>query len=306
MGQGIGNPIVVPEKVNTYDDIREVVKQLRPLPNLNIPNVQSRQPMSLQIQMLALGYFLGVMIGDMSKFPKRRKQYETMSVRLQLSKRHVSNVRFGKYVVRCAALLGIKMKRIADYIRPDDRPYDAYRWDSQNSELIMWMFKSCLGMNIGKTTTYHPVNAAWLRSAPPDLQRSFLQGVADSDGFVDVNKHEAGIIADPNEFLIGDILEALKVRFRPTVSKGQATVIMSVKQAYSLPIFNPTVRSHRFVLAKALSNATRLWGPWPPWLRHEVDELISSGNSSKEVVLTILKKHGIAIRSQHLRSRTSR
>jgi hypothetical protein len=158
-------------------------------------------------------------------------------------------------------------------------------------------------MDFDKTTTDDPVSADWLKLAPSNFQKTFLQGFADSDGYVDVNKHEVGIVVDPNEFVIGEILQILRVPFRPTIAKGQATVVMGVKEAYSLPIFNPTVRSHKFHLTERLSNATRFRGAWPTWLRREVDELLSSGNSPNKVVLTILTKHRVAIRSQHMRRR---
>ena len=135
------------------------------------------------------------------------------------------------------------------------------------------------------------------------FSENVLTGFADSDGYVDVNKHEVGVVIDPNEFLVGEILQILGVPFRPAIAKGQAAVVMAVKQAYSLPIFNPTVRSHKFDLTERLSNATRFRGAWPTCFRREVDELLSSGTSPSQVVLPILKKHGIAIRSQHTRRR---
>ena len=193
------------------------------------------------------------------------------------------------------------MRRISDYVRPEGWPYDAYRWDSQNSELLMWLFEACLGMNFTEKTTNDPVRANWLRSAPFSFQRSFLQGLSDSDGYVDINKHEVGIIVDPNEFLIGDILCALKVPFRPTIVKTQATVMLSVKDAYALPIFNPIVRTHKFELTEKLSKAARFKGPWPRWLRHEVDKLVLLEKPPSEIILTILTNHNVAIRSQHLK-----
>lgn len=293
----------MPEEVHSYDDILNVVKQLRPLPNS--PFLERYPPTSSNLtgKVHALSYFLGVMVGDMSKSPIQRRAYSTMRVMLQLSKRRLSNLRFGNYVARCAALIGLRMKRIDDYIRPEPWPYDAYRWESQNSELLMWMFEACLGMTFDKTTTDDPIKADWLKYAPPSFQKSFLQGLSDSDGYVDINKHEVGVVVDPNEFLIGEMLQKLRVEFRSRIAKGQANVIMGVKQAYSLPIFSPVVHGHKFDLTEKLSNAHRLWGPWPAWLRREVDQLLSSGNSPSEVVLTILNRHNIAIRSQHLRRR---
>lgn len=302
-GLGQGAPIIVPETVKNYEDVSEVVSQVKPLENTSLLNRHFgfTAPPDLETRMLALAYFLGVMVGDMSKYAFQRKTYNTMRVRLQLSKRHQSNQRFGEFITYCAALFGIRMKRISDYVRPMGWPYDAYRWGSQNSELLMWLFETCLGMGINENTTNDPVRANWLKTAPFGFRRSFLQGLGDSDGYVDLNKHEVGIIVDPNEFLIGDILCGLNVRFRPAIVKTQATVMLSVKEAYALPIFNPVVRTHKFELAEKLSEARRFKGPWPRWMRHEVDQLVLLGKPPSEIILTILRNHNVAIRSQHLK-----
>jgi hypothetical protein len=300
-GVGLGQPILVPETIDGYEDVSEVVLQLKPLQNaFHVTHLRSASP-DPEPKMLALGYFLGVMVGDMSKYPIQRKNYKTMRVGIQLSKRYQSNLRFGDYVTHCAALLGIRMKRIGDYMRPKEWPYDAYRWVSQYSELLMWFFETCLGMGLNERTTNDPVHAEWIKTAPFNFQRSFLQGISDSDGYVDINKHEIGIVVDPNEFLIGDILGALRVHFRPAIVKGQATLMMSVKEAHALPIFNPIVRTHKFELTERLSNATRFQGPWPAWLRREVDELVHLEKQPSEIIITILNNHNVAIRSQHLK-----
>jgi hypothetical protein len=226
----------VPAEVNRYEDVSEVVSQLKPLNSRLLTNHEfGFTPSSLENRMLALGYFLGVMVGDMSKYPIQRKNYATMRVKLQLSKWYRSNLTFGNYVAHCAGILGIRMKRIADYTRPVERLYDAYRWDSQNSELLLWFFETCLGMSFNQNTTNDPVHADWLKTAPFGFQRSFLQGLSDSDGYVDVNKHEVRIIVDPNELLIGSMPRSVEVLFRPAIVKTQATIMLSVKEAYNLP-----------------------------------------------------------------------
>lgn len=103
----------------------------------------------------------------------------------------------------------------------------------------MWLFEACLGLGFDERTTDDCLRANWLKEAPFNFQRSFVQGLADSDGYVDLNKHEVGIIVDLNEFLIADILHRLKMRFRSTIVKTQATVMLGVKEEYALPIFNP-------------------------------------------------------------------
>jgi len=116
-----------------------------------------------------------------------------------------------------------------------------------------------------------------------------------------LNKHEIGIVVDPNEMLIAAMLEELGARFRPAVIKNQATVLMSVRGGFALPVFSPHARTHKFELAKQLAEAKRFQGPWSEWLRCEVDDLLDDIEPSGKIVRTVLDKYNIAIRSQHLK-----
>ncbi len=251
----------------------------------------------------AFAYLLGVMLGDMSKRPSSSKIGRSMSVMLKLSQSHQSNLRFGSFVVFCAALIGIRMKRIKDHfeVLSSGYRYHAFVWLSQSSELLMWIFEKCLGLRTGETTTRDPIRANWLLSAPVEFELWFLQGLADSDGYVDLNKHEIGIVVEPNQFLLAKVLRKLQVRFRVSRIKNQSAFIMSVREGFRLPIFSPFSRTHKFELSKRLVEAQRYHGPWPRWLRHDVDRLTSLGKPTGEVILAILDKHNIAIRSQHIR-----
>jgi hypothetical protein len=234
----------------------------------------------------------------------RGRSRPNMQVMLKLSMHHKTNLRFGDYVATCAGLLGIRMTRIKDCIRhhPEDKStFGAYVWTSQVSEFFLWMFEKCLGLQPGETTTRNPIRASWILKMPRQFQVCFLQGVADSDGYVDLNKHEVGIVVEPNQGLIRRLLNQLRVYYRESESKHQATVLLSVKEAFAIPMFSPFSRTHRFELASRLARAQRLQGRWPTWLRAEVDELSNRGERTGKIVLSILDKYNIAIRSQHIR-----
>lgn len=295
--------IAFPDHVDGCSDISDVLAQIQPIEDQFhcAQDFDLAREVDSETRLLAFAYFLGVMAGDMSKHANYMRTPRTMTALLQLSKRHKSNLRFGNFVTFCAGLLGIPMKRIKDYIRPVGAPYDAYRWESRQSCLVMWTFEECLGLREGETTTDNPIRAEWLTRTPRAFQTWFLQGFADSDGYVDLNKHEIGIVVDPNEMLIGAILEDLGVRFRPAVIKNQATVMMSVRAGFEVPVFSPHARTHKFELARQLVEAKRFHGPWPKWFRLEVNNLLNLHKPSGEIVRIILDKHNVAIRSQHLR-----
>jgi len=260
------------------------------------------------VRMLAFAYFLGVMVGDMGKAAYRGKARNTMQVFLKLSRRHPSNLRFGSYVTLCAGLLGIRMQRIKDCEpTPTGRSrLGAYRWSSQSSEFLEWVFEKCIGLNTGQTTTSDSICAEWLIETPRQFAICFLQGLADSDGYVDLNKHEIGIVVEPNQTLVRAILSKLHVHFRLARIRNQATAVLSVVDGYRLPIFSPYAGTHKFHLAKELMDARRFRGRWPRWLRREVNALVSLGVPSGGIVLTILERHGVAVRSQHLRRPSDR
>lgn len=268
-----------------------------------MPRFGLEKAIALETRTLALAYFLGVMLGDMSKRPQARKTGYTMQVMLKLSQRRQSNLRFGNFVALCAGLIGLRMNRVSDNLEVLDSGYHyrSFIWSSQSSPFLMWMFEKCLGLRPSETTTKNPIRADWLAKTPADFHIWFLQGLGDSDGYVDVNKHEIGLVAEPNASLIVAMLANLGAYFRLATIKNQATVLLSVKEGFRLPIFSPYSRTHKFELAQKLANAKRLHGAWPRWLRNEVNQLIGSGNSTGEVISTILDKHKIAIRSQHIR-----
>jgi hypothetical protein len=179
---GLGQVITVPSVVKDIDDVIGVIRQIKPLQlstdEANRFGLPTRS--KLQHRLLAFAYFLGVMLGDMSKI--RGKSRRNMQVMLKLSMRHQTNLRFGDYVAICAGLLGIRMKRIKDSCRchPEDRStFGAYVWSSQTSEFILWMFEKCLGLQPGETTTRNSIRASWIVRMPREFQVSFLQGVAD-------------------------------------------------------------------------------------------------------------------------------
>jgi hypothetical protein len=293
--------VTFPDSVEGCSDVIIVLGQINVTDNVFQPQDFGFTRIDLETRLRAFAYFLGVMTGDMSKHPNYHRRPRTMTVLLQLSKRYESNCRFGNFVTFCAGLLGIPMKRIKDYIRPETAPFDAYRWESKQTRIAMWIFEKCMGLREGENTTNNPIRANWITRTPLDFQTCFLQRFADADGFVSLNKHEIGIVTDPNENLIGTLLTNLSVRFRPAMMKHQSAVLMNVKEGFDVPVFSPYARTHKYELARKLVEAKRYRGPWPKWLRNEVNDLLAHNASPGMIIRTILERHNVAIRSQHIR-----
>lgn len=256
-----------------------------------------------------VAYLLGFMVGDASKRKVTTKQ-EKMFIELELTKRHRTNLRLGEFVGLCANACGIRFYRIDDKFVGPTVPYGRYHWKPENSFIVMWLFARCLGLKPGQLTTWDPVSIKWISRMPRSFRIAFLQGLADSDGYVHLENQEVHLIVSPNKRAIAGILKSLRVPFSSSISRGMDLLKMKVRDAAILPIFNPTARTYRFELMIRLASAERLpTGPWPAGLRSYVENLGRQGISTKEILWKVLGKRNLAIRASNVRrhksSRTS-
>lgn len=84
------------------------------------------------------------------------------SLRLKLSSEYEWSERVGEALCFYMGLLGIPMSRP----RKGNRLKPVIIWNSQNSSLVSWMLKTCLGLNRSDRTSRNPVKADWLLKAP--------------------------------------------------------------------------------------------------------------------------------------------
>ena len=125
-----------------------------------------------------------------------------------------------------------------------------------------------------------------------------LQGIADSDGYIDIGSFQAGIISKPNTDFIQKILFTLNIKSRKSYLKKSNLdyLRLHLKDAYGLPLFNPYVKLYRYNLMKKLIEAKKFSHHWPIWLGKEIDDYIKEGLSSTKIMRLILTKYNIAVR----------
>jgi hypothetical protein len=255
--------------------------------------------------MRLVGYLLGIMLGDASK--RKPSSRPKMFLELQLTKRHSDNLRLGEFVGLCANAGGVRFNRIADRFVGPRVPYGRFHWKSENSQFIYWLFTGWLGLRLGELTTWNPVNLDWILAAPRYFRVWFLQGLADSDGYVHLENREVHMIVSPNAKLITRILTSLGISCSQGTSKGLDLVRISVDDAYHLPIFSPYVKSYRFRFARQLWSAKRLRrGPWPGWLATRVETLAKRNLSTREIMMDVLREHNLFIRAANVRRHAKR
>lgn len=278
--------IQVPKKVKNYGAIKNFLNKIG-------SNTQF------------FGYLLGVMVGDASKHGIKRNNRVTRRLQLRLTKRYDSNLGFGEYFCKCVKSLGLRIKRNKDCPPGKCNTGPFYAWHSQCSQLIQWIFEKCLGLKDNETTTYNPIKANWMLKADKRFKIAFIQGLADSDGFVDMNAMQVGIITSPNTRLIKGLLASLNINSKErffTVNKLSALMI-KVKEAYNLPIFNESVNSYRYQKVKKIYYANHIKGHWPIYLRERIDSYLDQRLKGTKLVEKILDEEKTIIRSTGINRR---
>jgi hypothetical protein len=225
-----------------------------------------------------------------------------MFIELELTKKHKENLRIGEFVGLCANACGIRFSRVNDHVVNARVPHGRYHWKSQHSPFVTWMFTNCLGLHDGQLTTFDPVSIDWIRSMSVPFRIAFLQGLADSDGYIHLQDQEVHLIVSPNLEAVRLILDSLKVGYRIGVSKGLDLIKLRSEIAASLPIFHPIAKSYRYSFSMKVATARKLRrGPWPEWLGFKVDELIRQGLSTGEILRRILQENRILVRATNVR-----
>ena len=247
------NWIRVPESIHGYYDILSVIRQTKPLNETYERAVkfglseQHLRPMRAQL----FAYLLGMMLGDTAKLGGKGPRFSSMHIDLQLTKKKPSNYLLGTFLCACANSLGFAMNRIRDKQPSGDTrtsrvPTPAYRWMSERSPLLAWMFSVGLGMKWNETTTKNSVRMHWIFDTPYNFRKRFVQAVADSDGTV--RPYSVEIVSVPNTEFIIRLLRSLgmtSAHARTENGKPLRSVV-TIKEAAKLPIFNEFTHGYRY------------------------------------------------------------
>lgn len=269
----------VPGGISRWKDIGNVLDQMKLL-----PGVDPQFPMEYKF-----GFLLGVMIGDAAK--KRQRKWHR-HLELVLSKKYETNARIGDFMVDCARSTGLRAYRMPDSL-PKNKPYGFYVWETQSSALVDWLFNVCLGLGDDELTTYNPVKMSWALGGPLSFRRGLIQGIAESDGSVNIPSQEVEFWVGPSWDFVQGLLQTFGIRsFRNrdalTISKSQVT------RAYGVPVFAPQLRTIRYMLleklaqARHVSRGTRL----SPDLRERIRDLSGEGHSVPTISERLLDERG--------------
>jgi len=254
--------IQVPDTIRSYNDVLDVISQIQPLEETysraSLFGLSKTQVQDMRAELLA--YQLGIMVGDSGKLGGQQPRYASMNLDLQLTKRQPTNERLGEFVLLCANNIGLEMTRIKDK-PPSGRqllgrnPTPAYRWSTERSPLIAWMFSVGLGLRWGETTTTHQLRMNWIRDTPESFRIRFIQGAADSDGTV--RKYVADIASVPNAAFFTKLLIDLGMTSAHVAYENGLPLrtALRTREAAKLPLFNEFVKSYRYLKMLDWANA---------------------------------------------------
>ena len=174
-----------------------------------------------------------------------------MNIDLQLTKKKPSNYKLGNFVCTTTNSLGFAMNRIRDKqpsgaTRTSRVPTPAYRWMSERSPFLAWMFSVGLGLKWNETTTTNTVRMDWIFDTPYNFRKRFVQAIADSDGTV--VRYRARITSVPNADFVTRLLQSLGMTTASTVYEyGQPLrTRVNTREAARLPIFNEFTNGYRY------------------------------------------------------------
>ncbi|QQG48001.1 MAG: hypothetical protein HY247_04300 [archaeon] len=304
--------IQVPTEVRYFRDISNVLNQLRPKDvspeELSDFGFSSRSGMENE-KALLFGFFLGATIGDAGKHTKGESHFESKSISLMLSMAKPNSLRFGEFAtLSVRASLGLAMHRIADSPMSTGRYSKAacFQWLTPSSPLLAWVFHVCLGLKKGELTTYDALRMPWLLNSPARFKVAVLQGVCESDGWVDAAADTACFVSSPNTTLFSRLLERLNTPYRVDRQKLVEVTRIPTSYAAGLCLFNSRIRSVYYRQLSCMSKATRL--PERVRLRSEVvgwiQELAAHNGRISEICLALATKYHIKVAGNTVRRYT--
>jgi hypothetical protein len=304
-----GSWIRVAARINCVRDITAVLDQRDPMKEafstMSEFGYKSQQEL-IDERIPLFGFLIGATIGDAGKHRKGESRFRSKSLSLVLSKRKPNSYRFGQFTTLCAqASLGLDMDRISDAPVSKFRYSDSecFRWISSASPLVGWLFHDCLGLTGEELTTYHPLRMEWLVNTPSTFKIGVLQGVSESDGWVDAGDDTICFVSSPNTPLFSSVLSSLGLRHRIDYHNNVEVIRVPTEEANRLPIFNPRLASVYFEQLEIMSHARRL----PERVRmpndviQSIRELGTRIQSLSTICLELARTRGIKVSSQTVR-----
>jgi hypothetical protein len=235
--------IQVPEKITDYKQVMDVIRQLKPLDNEDMKkwDLNYGDDYSLEQRFM---HFLGTYVSD-SNVPS--SSTSAISFGMNLSKGYDWSRDFGEASCYHLGCIGIRAHRVSDVapnIATIMTPYgekkiigkEQYQWMSENSPILRWIRKSCLGYD-DSPKTYQKTDAEWIPRAPENLRSAFLQGLSDGDGGVSTRGYYFVISTHSDHDFVEKLLKSFGVDTYRSRTFVRTASFDAVKQVEKIPPF---------------------------------------------------------------------
>ena len=235
--------IQVREKITDCKQVMDVVKQLKPLDNEDMRRWELKYGRDYSPEERFM-HLLGTYVSD-SNVPSASTS--SIAFGMNLSKGYEWSWDYGEASCYHLGKIGIRAHRVSDVLPNVSRimtPYgekriegkEQYHWMSENSPVLRWIRRSCLGYN-ETAKTYQEVNAKWILNAPENLRSAFLQGYSDGDGGVSSRGYYFTISTHSDHDFVEKLLGSFGVDTYRSKTYVRTAGFSAVRKAEKIPPF---------------------------------------------------------------------
>jgi hypothetical protein len=293
--------IEVPLKVTNWNEVQHVLKQIEPLTGAQMKRWQSMFGSITKEE--AFMYSLGAIIADGSL----NTAHMSSRMTLALSKKYNWSPNFGEGVCHCLGVLGIRAERGKDWDAPNNLITERgkkrritgpgfHTWESKHDPLLRWMRDSCLGLSATQNKIKTPIEIEWALTAPIELRKKILQGIADGDGYVSVNSQYIGLSTRVNQPFYGRLLKSFDVESIPTSKDVLVKQSESILKVAEIGLFkHAESRQESLEELRLLVHERKTKSLGSRLSKEEIDFAMTLRGENKsygEITRTIFRKYG--------------
>lgn len=277
----------VPVEINSLRNLTDILKQLTPLKEEN------EHLLADLGEFHSFMYLLGLLVSDGSF------AYDTSysaSLILFASKKYSWSKDLGNAFCDAVRRLGFFVERKSDDIRVKyGKLVECRKWESTASPFLMWMKKALLGLSASEKKKELPISSDWILKLPRSLRASFIQGLADGDGYASIRAFVTAIATKTNMQFINDLLASVGISSTIKNTKVLIKQHSEILKAGKLPLFRfATGRQKRLEdLSEVIRNLDRGHGRVPAEHLRIIDKLQKQDYTPGQIAEILWYKHGI-------------
>lgn len=233
----------VPEKITDYKQVMDVVKQLKPLDDVDMRRLGKKYSGDFTREE-GFMHLLGTYVSD-AKEPSSSTSSSAYGLNLSVDKDwnkdfgEATRYHLGQIGIRSHQLENIPARKAIVQTPKGLREISMksqYHWTSENSTIVRWIRRTCLGFE-ESAKTYQKIDGDWILKSPKNLRVAFLQGFSDGDGHSDVTNGSFSISTHSNHEFVSKLLESFGIKTSHTETYVRTKNREDFLKATELPPF---------------------------------------------------------------------